>query len=65
MSISIPAGNRENKKALPYTAKDFITFTDQLHETYACSYFYLYLDPSATGLAEEIKREAVTAITLY
>lgn len=37
-------------------AKDFIAFTDMLHEIYSCSYFYLFLDPSAKGLMEEIKR---------
>lgn len=37
-------------------AKDFIEFTDMLHEIYSCSYFYLFLDPSAKGLMEEIKR---------
>lgn len=39
-------------------AQDFIAFTDQLHEDYSCNYFYLFLDPSAKGLAEEIKRAA-------
>lgn len=39
-------------------AKDFIEFTDMLHEKYKCSYFYVFIDPSAKGLAEEIKRKA-------
>lgn len=52
------SGRESGKQKSPSIyAKDFITFTDQLHETYSCSYFYLYLDPSAKGLAEEIKRE--------
>ena len=29
-----------------------------LHEKYKCSYFYVFIDPSAKGLAEEIKRKA-------
>lgn len=37
-------------------AKDFVGFTDELHEKYSCSTFYVYIDPSAKGLAEEIKR---------
>lgn len=39
-------------------AEDFIKLTDELHETYKCSIFYAYIDPSAAGLAEEIKRKA-------
>lgn len=37
-------------------AKDFVEFCDDLHETYNCSTFYVYIDPSAQGLQEEIKR---------
>lgn len=37
-------------------AKDFVKFLDELHETYSCSYFYTFIDPSARGLMEEIKR---------
>lgn len=37
-------------------AKDFVEFTDELHEKYSCSYFYAFIDPSAKGLQEEIKR---------
>ena len=40
-------------------AKDFITLTDELHEKYKCSIFYVYIDPSAGGLAEEIRRQAM------
>ena len=39
-------------------ARDFIAFTDVLHENYSCSYFYVFIDPSAKGLQEEIRREA-------
>ncbi len=40
-------------------AKEMIAFTDILHEKYSCSIFYIYIDPSAKGLAEEIKRLAM------
>lgn len=39
-------------------AKELIKLTDLLHEKYSCSIFYVYIDPSAKGLAEEIKRLA-------
>lgn len=41
-------------------AKDFADFTDMLHMRYQCSIFYAYIDPSASGLAEEIKRVSRT-----
>ena len=37
-------------------AGDFVKFLSLLHETYSCSYFYTFIDPSARGLMEEIKR---------
>ena len=40
-------------------AKEMISFTDALHEEYSCGAFYIYIDPSAKGLAEEIKRIAM------
>jgi phage terminase large subunit len=40
-------------------AKELIKFTDALHEEYSCSAFYVFIDPSAKGLAEEIKRLAM------
>ena len=40
-------------------AKELIEFTDMLHEKYSCSIFYVFIDPSAKGLAEEIKRLAM------
>lgn len=40
-------------------AREFIKFTDRLHENYHCSIFYAYIDPSAAGLSEEIKRLAM------
>lgn len=39
-------------------AQELINLTDRLHEIYSCSIFYVYIDPSAKGLAEEIKRLA-------
>lgn len=38
-------------------AKDFVQFTKRLQKKYSCRRFYLFLDPSAAGLREEIKRE--------
>ena len=39
-------------------AQELIKLTERLHEKYSCSIFYVYIDPSAKGLAEEIKRLA-------
>lgn len=44
-------------------AKEFIKLVDLLHEKYSCSIFYVYIDPSAQGLAEEIKRLATQLLT--
>lgn len=37
-------------------AKEFAAFLDELHGAYACGVFYVFIDPSAAGLSEEIKR---------
>lgn len=37
-------------------AGDFKKMIGELHVKFACSIFYAYIDPSAKGLAEEIKR---------
>lgn len=37
-------------------AKDFVEFTETLHERHSVKVFYLFLDPSAKGLQEEIRR---------
>lgn len=50
------------QKAPSEYAHDFIKMTDSLCEEYTCSVFYVYIDPSAKGLAEEIKREAADRI---
>lgn len=40
-------------------ARELIEMTDTLHEEYSCSAFYVFIDPSAKGLSEEIKRLAM------
>jgi PBSX family phage terminase large subunit len=51
------SGRETGKQKSPSDyAKDFIELTDKLHEKYSCSYFYVFIDPSAKGLQEEIKR---------
>ena len=37
-------------------AKDFVTFVERIESTYDCIVRYAFIDPSAKGLAEEIKR---------
>lgn len=37
-------------------AKDLVEMLDGLHKQYKCNLFYIFIDPSAAGLAEEIKR---------
>ena len=39
-------------------AKELVKFTDSLWEMYSCGVFYIFIDPSAQGLAEEIRRLA-------
>lgn len=51
------SGRESGKQKSPSDyAKEMIKMTDMLHEKYSCSVFYVYIDPSAQGLAEEIKR---------
>ena len=50
------------QKAPSEYAHDFIKMTDSLYEEYTCSIFCVYIDPSAKGLAEEIKRAAADRI---
>lgn len=53
------SGRETGKQKSPSEyARDFISLTDELHEQYKCSIFYVYIDPSAAGLSEEIKRQA-------
>ena len=37
-------------------ARDFVSFVDQIEKQYGCTVQYAFIDPSAKGLAEEIKR---------
>lgn len=51
------SGRDEGKQKSPSEyAQDFIKLTDTLHEQYSCNVFYVFIDPSAKGLSEEIKR---------
>lgn len=53
------SGRETGKQKSPSDyAKELIKLTDMLHEKYSCGIFYVYIDPSAQGLAEEIKRLA-------
>lgn len=54
------SGRESGKQKSPSDyARELISFTDALHEKYSCNAFYVYIDPSAKGLAEEIKRLAM------
>ena len=54
------SGRETGKQKSPSDyARELIRFTDELHEKYSCNAFYVYIDPSAKGLAEEIKRLAM------
>lgn len=54
------SGRESGKQKSPSDyAKELIEFTDALHEEYSCSAFYVFIDPSAKGLSEEIKRLAM------
>lgn len=51
------SGRETGKQKSPSEyAGDFIELANMLHEKYSCGIFYVYIDPSAKGLAEEIKR---------
>lgn len=51
------SGRESGKQMSPSQyAEAFLEFTDEIHELYGTKTFYLYLDPSARGLQEEIKR---------
>ena len=54
------SGRESGKQKSPSDyARELISFTDALHEKYSCNAFYVYIDPSAKGLAEEIRRLAM------
>lgn len=51
------SGRETGKQKSPSEyASDMIRFTDCLYSIYQCNYFYIFIDPSAKGLAEEIRR---------
>lgn len=52
------SGRRENRQKSPSDyAADFREFVDLLYARYGKKAVYVYIDPSAKGLAEEIKRK--------
>lgn len=51
------SGRESGKQKSPSEyAADLVSFMDSIHEIYETKVFYIFLDPSAKGLAEEIKR---------
>lgn len=51
------SGRESGKQRSPSEyAKDMVHFLNELHEKYAVKAFYIFLDPSAVGLQEEVKR---------
>lgn len=51
------SGRESGKQKSPSEyATDLVDFMDELHEQYENRVFYIFLDPSAKGLAEEIRR---------
>lgn len=51
------SGREAGKQKSPSEyARDLVEFMNDLHEEYENRVFYIFLDPSAKGLAEEIKR---------
>lgn len=51
------SGRESGKQKSPSEyAADLVDFMDELHEQYENRVFYIFLDPSAKGLAEEIRR---------
>lgn len=57
------SGRESGKQKSPSEyAKDLVEFMDDLHERYKNRVFYIFLDPSAKGLAEEIKRATRTGL---
>lgn len=57
------SGRKSGKQKSPSKyASDLVEFMDGLHELYDNRVFYIFLDPSAKGLAEEIKRATRTGL---
>lgn len=57
------SGRSGRQRAPSDYGADLSEFIGRLSDTYGCSFFYVYIDPSAKGLAEEAKR-ATRAIGL-
>lgn len=52
------SGRESGKQKTPSEyAEEFVKAADEIHERHGTKLFYLYLDPSAKGLQEEIKRK--------
>ena len=57
------SGRETGKQKSPSEyAQDLVEFMDELHEQYDNRIVYVYLDPSAKGLAEEVKRATRTGL---
>lgn len=57
------SGRESGKQKSPSEyASDLVTFMDNLHEEFDNRVFYIFLDPSAKGLAEEVKRATRTGM---
>ena len=55
------SGRESGKQKSPSKyASDLVEFMDELHEEFDNRVFYIFLDPSAKGLAEEVRRETRT-----
>lgn len=55
------SGRESGKQKAPSDyANDFKEFCDNLHSLYHCDTFITFIDPSARGLIEEIKRALIT-----
>lgn len=51
------SGRETGKQRSPSEyAEDLVGFMDEIHEKYLTGSFYIYLDPSAAGLQEEVRR---------
>jgi len=57
------SGRETGKQKSPSEyAKDLVEFMNNLHELYENRVFYIFLDPSAKGLAEEVRRATRTGL---
>lgn len=57
------SGRESGKQKSPSEyASDLVKFMDDLHEEFDNRVFYIFLDPSAKGLAEEVKRATRTGM---